>query len=64
LSKIILTKNLNAIFLATVLVLRTIASISTSFMLGAQAEPYYGMDDRYDSYEEEYTDNNDYEPIE
>jgi hypothetical protein len=64
LSKIILTKNLNTIFLATVLVLGTIASISTSFMLGAQVEPYYGMDDRYDSYEEEYTDNNNYEPIE
>ena len=39
-------------------------------MIGAQAEPYYGMDDRYDSYEpehpSEYTDNqyNTYEPRE
>jgi hypothetical protein len=31
-------------------------------MVGAQAEPYYGVDDRYDSYETEYTDNNNYEP--
>jgi hypothetical protein len=51
-------------------VLGTIATISPSFMAGAQAEPYYGMDDRYDSYEpeypSEYTDNqyNTYEPRE
>ena len=50
--------------------LGTIATISPSFMAGAQAEPYYGMDDRYDSYEpeypSEYTDNqyNTYEPRE
>ena len=52
----------NAIFLATVLILGTIAIISPSFIVGVQAEPYYGMDDKYDSYEEEYTDNNNYEP--
>src|SRR5215208_4981216 len=39
-------------------------------MAGAQAQPYYGMDDRYDSYEAEpeyppeYTDNDSYEPTE
>ena len=60
-NKIVSTKS-NAIFLATVLVLGTIAIISPSFIVGAQAEPYYGMDDRYDSYEAEYTDNNNYEP--
>jgi len=51
-------------FLAIVLVAGTIAAISPSFIIGtaAQAEPYYGMDDRYDSYEPpEYTDNNSYE---
>jgi hypothetical protein len=62
LNKIVSRKNTNAIFLATVLVLGTIATISPSFMLGAQAELYYGMDDRYDSYEAEYTGSNSYEP--
>jgi len=55
-------------FLAIVLVAGTIAAISPSFIIrtAAQAEPYYGMDDRYNSYEPieyqiEYTDNNSYE---
>jgi hypothetical protein len=64
LNNIISAKRNSAIFLATLLVLGTIATISPSFMVEAQAEPFYGMDDRYDSYEEEYTDNNNYEPIE
>ena len=61
----------NAIFLIIVLVAGTFAAISSSFIVGAQAESYYGMDDRYDIYEpteypSEYTDNqyNTYEPRE
>ena len=53
-NKIVSIKNTYAIFLSTLLVLGTIATISPSFMAGAQAEPYYGMDDRYDSYEAIY----------
>jgi len=70
LNKIVTTKKTSAVFLATLLVLGTIATISPSFMAGAQAESYYGMDDKYDSYEpiypSEYTDNqyNTYEPRE
>ena len=55
-SKIVSTKKTNAIFLATVLVTGIIAAISPSFIIGvnAQAEPYYGMDKRYNSYEPNY----------
>ena len=42
------TKKVNAIFLVTVLIAGTIAVSSPSFMAGAQAEPYYGMDNNYD----------------
>ena len=43
-NKIVSTKT-NAIFLATLLVLGTIATISSSFIVGAQADSYYdGMD--------------------
>ena len=61
-NKIVSTKTSNAIFLIIVLVAGTFAAISPSFIVGAQAEPYYEMDDRYDSYEpteypSEYTDN-------
>jgi hypothetical protein len=46
-NKIVTTKS-NAIFLAAILVLGTITTISPSFMLGiAQAEPYYGGIDNY-----------------
>jgi hypothetical protein len=41
----------NAIFLIIVLVAGTFAAISPSFIVGAQAEPYYEMDNRYNSYE-------------
>jgi hypothetical protein len=51
LNKIVSKKIPNAIFLLIVLVAGTFAAISSSFIVGAQAEPYYGMDDRYDSYE-------------
>jgi hypothetical protein len=67
LNKIISKKTTSAIFLATVLVLGTIAVSSPSFMTraNAQADSYYEMDNRYDSYEPtEYTDNNSYEPTE
>jgi len=51
LSKIISAKRNTAIFLATLLVLGTLATILPS---AAQAQPYYGgMDDRYNSYEPE-----------
>jgi hypothetical protein len=62
LNKIVSKKKTSAIFLAIVLLTGTITLFSPSFMAGAQAQPYYGMDDRYDSYEAEYTDNNNYEP--
>jgi hypothetical protein len=45
---------ISAAFLVAVLVAGTIALSSPSFMLGAQAEPYYGMDTRYDSYGSDY----------
>jgi len=47
------TKKSSAIFLATVLIAGTIAAISPSFMVGAQAQQDYGMDNRYNSYEPE-----------
>jgi hypothetical protein len=46
-NKIVSSKNASAIFLATVLVLGTIATISPSFMVGAQAQEYYGADNNY-----------------
>ena len=39
-----LTKKSNALFFAALLLVGTIAASSPLFMLGAQAEPYYGMD--------------------
>jgi len=67
LNKIISRKKTSAIFLAIVLIAGTIATISPSFIIGAaaQAEPYYGMDNRYGSYEPreyppEYQDSNNY----
>src|SRR5215213_10293544 len=38
------TRKISAVFLATVLVAGIIALVSPSFMVGAQAEPGYGMD--------------------
>jgi hypothetical protein len=52
LNKIVSIKNTSAIFLATVLVLGTIATISPSFIVGVQAVPQYGMDEEY-SYEQQ-----------
>jgi hypothetical protein len=49
LSIIKLTKKFNVLFFAALLLVGTIAASSQLFMLGAQAEPYYGMDkDRKD----------------
>ena len=59
------TTKYSAIFLAAILVAGTIALSNSSFMVGAQAQQYYGMDQRYNSYQPEYgTDNkyNSYEP--
>ena len=53
-SKEVLTKEINAGFLVIVLLAGTFAAISSSFMVGAQAEPYYGMDNNYNNYEQEY----------
>ena len=63
-SKIISVKITSPIFFATVLVLGTIAAVSPSFIVGAQADSYYGMDTRYVSYEQDYTDRSNYEPTE
>ena len=53
--KIILRKTTNAIFLAIVLIAGTFAALSPSFMVGAQAQQFNGMDQRrYNSYEPEY----------
>ena len=46
------TTKISAAFLATVLVAGIIALSSPSFMVGAQAEPGYGMEKKYNSYEE------------
>ena len=67
-SKIAITKKSNTIFLATVLIVGTIAGISPSFIIGinAQTEPYYGMDERYSDYKQDYGmdsyDKKSYEP--
>jgi hypothetical protein len=44
LSIIKLTKKFNVLFFAALLLVGTIAASSPLFMLGAQAEPYYGME--------------------
>jgi hypothetical protein len=54
--KIILRKTTkySAIFLAAILVAGTIGLSNSSFRIGAQAPQYYGMDQRYNSYQPEY----------
>ena len=52
-SKIVLTKKINAGFLAIVLIVGTFAAISPSFMVGAHAQQY-GMEQKYNSYEPDY----------
>src|ERR687894_1829698 len=47
-----ITTKISAAFLATVLVAGIIALSSPSFMVGAQAAPGYGMEKRYNSYEQ------------
>ena len=64
-SKTTKTTKYNSVFLATVLVAGIIALSYPSFMVGAQAQQFNGMDQRYNNYEPEYgTDNkyNSYEP--
>ena len=53
-SKISSTTKANSVFLATVLVAGIIALSYPSFMIGAQAQQFNGMDQRYNSYEPEY----------
>ena len=43
----ILSTKFNAIFLVAILIAGTIAAISPSFIIGAQAQEYYGMDKIY-----------------
>ena len=51
----ILSTKFSAIFLAIVLVTGMIALSFPSFMTtGAQAQPYYGRENRYNSYEPDY----------
>ena len=56
-NKIVSIKITSSIFLATLLILGTLATISPSFMVGAQAVPEYGMD----SYGSDYGMNNSYD---
>ena len=60
----ILKKTTSAIFLAIVLIVGTFAVISPSFMIGAHAQQYYGMDQRYNSYQPEYGTDNKYNSYE
>jgi hypothetical protein len=54
-NKIVSRKNTSAIFLAIVLVAGTIALSSPSFMVGdVQAQRDYGMDKKYNNYEQNY----------
>jgi hypothetical protein len=54
-------KKSSSIFLAIVLVAGTITLSSPSFMIGTQAQPYSGIDNKYNSYyEPEYPDNDYY----
>ena len=59
-SKTSLTTKANSVFLATVLVAGIIALSYPSFMIGAQAQQFNGMDQRYNSYEPEYGQDNKY----
>ena len=59
-SKISFTTKANSVFLATVLVAGIIALSYPSFMVGAQAQQFNGMDQRYNSYEPEYGTDNKY----
>ena len=53
-SKTTITAKANSVFLATVLVAGIIALSYPSFMIGAQAQEFNGMDQRYNNYEPEY----------
>ena len=53
-SKTIITAKANSVLLATVLVAGIIALSYPSFMIGAQAQEFNGMDQRYNNYEPEH----------
>ena len=53
-SKTIITAKANSVLLATVLVSGIIALSYPSFMIGAQAQEFNGMDQRYNNYEPEH----------
>ena len=48
-----ITTKYSTIFLAAILVAGTFALSNSSFMVGAQAQQFNGMDQRYNSYEPE-----------
>ena len=55
-NKIVSTKRTSAMFLVIILVIGTITLFSPSFMIGAQAQQYYGADNNYKkSYEKDVT---------
>ena len=54
----------NSVFLATVLVAGIIALAYPSFMVGAQAQEFNGMDQRYNSYQQDYGKDNQYNSYE
>ena len=62
-TKIILRKTTkySAIFLAAILVAGTFALSNSSFMVGAQAQQFNGMDQKYNSYEPDYGMDNSYD---
>jgi hypothetical protein len=63
-SKVASTKTTSAIFLATVLLTGTITALSSSSFMTigtVQAQPYYGMDKKYSSYESDYGMDNNYQ---
>ena len=64
-SKTTKTTKANSVFLATVLVAGIIALSYPSFMIGAQAQEFNGMDDkRYNNYEQDYGQDNKYNSYE
>ena len=63
-SKSTKTTKYSAIFLAAILVAGTIALSNSSFMVGAQAQQFNGMDQRYNSYEQDYGKDNKYNSYE
>ena len=58
------TTKYSTIFLAAILVAGTFALSNSSFMVGAQAQQFNGMDQRYNNYEQDYGKDNQYNSYE